>query len=189
MEHCQCRWPRNAEQSAEELLQQRLCGAWPQLLLPAIRPGVKLLHFYTKRFNAKHRSATHRPDKKDFNTSARSNSKLHCLLLPVVGKRGCHSGRYRTVSLSPLGAELCTEGRKTPGLLQRVVLLTDPHRLSTEQRILTTAGACSSCGKGNREVSQWHYPGLRFGDTEDASVCVPGVSGGDAFGHRCDSQA
>lgn len=152
MGHFQCRWPRNAEQSTQELLQQRLRGAWPQLLLPAIRPGVKLPHTYTKRFNAKYRSATHRPGKKDFNTSAntsaRSNSKLHCLLLPVVGKRGCHSGRYRAVSLSPLGAELCTEGRKTPVLLQRVVLLTDPHRLSTEQCILTTPVPAAVVAKG-----------------------------------------
>lgn len=121
-------------------------AAWGLAAAPASchQTWGKLPHTYSKRFNAKYRSATHRPDKKDFNTSARNNNKLHCLLFPAVGKRGCHSGRQK----SPLGAELCTEGRKTPGLLQRVVLLTDPHRLSTEQRILTTPVPAAVAAKG-----------------------------------------
>lgn len=77
-------------------------------------------------FNSKYRSAAHKPDEKDFNTTARNNNKLHHGLYFQwwVSTDASEEGKKPPPS-RPLKLQM--EERKVPDFLRRVFSLGDLH--------------------------------------------------------------
>lgn len=84
------------------------------------------LHTYREPLNPKYRNAAHKPDKKDFSTTARNNNKLHHRLHLQwwVRADASEEGKKPPRSHPP---KLHIEERKVPGFLQCVFLLGDLH--------------------------------------------------------------